>query len=175
MSFSPEIKASLSPRGFPSKGIIMCTYFHWFKRPLRSLTCESPIYLGLPAEIVKTFVRFRFGCSNLPIDKGRHQRISRCNRHCPACQSQMLCDEYHIIFECAALTELRIKYKCLFTLATQTMPSFMWQKNMLSVAKFVTEALNSVLNCWILNLHALVSQIGFRDDHLISQWCGWKM
>ena len=66
---------------------------------------------------------------------------------CPACQTDLLCDEFHIVYECAALSALRVKYHCLFTLATQDMSLFMWQSDLVSVAKFVSEALHLVLEC----------------------------
>lgn len=144
-AYSPAICASPSPRGFQSSGVILCTYFHWFRKPSRSFSRCMPIDLDLPAKVVRCFIRFRSGCSNLPIDLGRRNRVPRCNRFCPACSPNVLCDEYHVIFECEALTALRVKFRQLFTLGTATMQTFMWQKDIRRVAQFVTEALDIVL------------------------------
>ena len=83
--------------------------------------------------------------SGLPVDVGRAARVPRNQRHCLLCSSDALCDEHHIIFECPALSDLRVSYRQLFTLATATMSDFMWQKDTLLVAKFVSDALGMAL------------------------------
>jgi hypothetical protein len=52
---------------------------------------------------------------------------------------QSVCDEYHMVFECSALAPLREQFSALFTPATQSMLSFMWQENMCAVAAFVVQ------------------------------------
>ena len=106
----------------------------------------SPMHLTLPASIVRRFLRFRSGCSDLPIDRGRMGRVPRHLRICPACDDGLLCDEFHVIFECAALTSLRQEFRSLFTLSTITMSTFMWQQDTHMVARFVTQALNLILD-----------------------------
>ena len=105
-----------------------------------------PIHLNLPAKTVRSFIRFRSGCSGLPIDIGRSQNVPRHLRGCPTCHSDGLCDEYHLMFECPTLGSLRLKYRDLFTLRTQTMQTFMWQKETYLVARFVTQALAVLCN-----------------------------
>ena len=52
-----------------------------------------------------------------------------------------LCDEQHLVFECPALASLRHQYTCLFRPGTVTMQTFLWQKDIVLVAKFVFEAM----------------------------------
>lgn len=148
-AFLPSMVACENPRNFPSDGIILCTYLQWFRRPRPPtvvLSACDPIHLRLPAKLVRLFLRFRSGCSGLPVDVGRAARIPRNQRHCLLCTSESLCDERHLIFECSALSDLRVKYRQLFTLATATMSDFMWQKDTLLVAKFVSDALAMALS-----------------------------
>ena len=114
--------------------------------PSRAFSECFPVHLNLPAKTVRSFIRFRSGCSGLPIDKGRSQKVPRHHRVCQACHSGALCDEYHLIFKCPALTFLRVKYRDLVTLGTQTMKTFIWQRQTYLVAGFVTEALAVLCN-----------------------------
>ena len=45
-------------------------------------------------------------------------------------------DEMHLVFECAAMTDLRGQFPYIFQ-PHQTMQQFMWQSNLLQVAKFL--------------------------------------
>ena len=45
-------------------------------------------------------------------------------------------DEMHLVFECTAMTDLRGQFPDIFK-AQQTMQQFMWQPNLLQVAKFL--------------------------------------
>jgi len=84
------------------------------------------------------------GCSGLPIDTGRHTRFyptPRAQRRCLKCTAPSVCDEYHLVFECSALAPLRVQFSSLFTPATQSMLSFMWQKDSCAVVLFVASAL----------------------------------
>ena len=138
--FTPALQ-SIVPRQLFTPGIVLCTYFHWFRPPARKFASCSPISLPLPAKLVRTFLRFRSGCSGLPIDTGRVTRIPRAARVCLACLSGSLCDEQHLVFECPALASLRHQYTCLFRPGTVTMQTFLWQKDIVLVAKFVFEAM----------------------------------
>ena len=97
--------------------------------------------IPLSAKIVKSFLRFRSGCSGLPVDAGRFLGVPRQARVCPLCSSLDPCDEYHLVFDCSALADLRIRHGSLYTIGTLTMQRFMWQKDTKSVALFVFEAL----------------------------------
>ena len=93
-------------------------------------------------------MRFRSGCSDLPIDKGRHQRqkIPHAHRICVRCQSSAVCDEYHLILECPYMQPPGDEYYALFTPSTSTMVQFTWQKDSAAVAYFVVRCLRRMLS-----------------------------
>jgi hypothetical protein len=98
------------------------------------------LHLALPPSTLHLFFRFRSGCRGLPIDTGSRRRpfpIPRAKRFCLKYASQLDCDEFHVIFECTALAPIREQFSALFTLATQSMLGFMWQKDTFAVAAFV--------------------------------------
>lgn len=135
---------NLDPRTCPSQGVILCTYARWFQRPYGARARVPPLHLSLPPKMLRLFIRFRSGCSGLPIDTGRHARpisTPRQQRYCRKCAPQTVCDEYHLIFECPALAPLRTQFSSLFTPATQCMLGFMWQEDTIAVATFVAQAL----------------------------------
>lgn len=69
------------------------------------------------------------------------RRTSRAQRLCLMCDSQLPCDECHLVFECPAVQHLRDgRFKPLFTIATLTMVQFLWQKDIRLVAQFIYEA-----------------------------------
>ena len=140
---------NLDPRTCPSQGVIACTYARLFQRPTWARVKVPFIHLSLPPEAHRLFLRFRAGCSGLPIDTGRHRGpvIPRAQRRCLRCPSQSVCDEFHMIFECPALVPLRVQFSALFTPATQTMLGFMWQSDSYAVAMFVAQALRFMAAC----------------------------
>ena len=75
------------------------------------------------------------------MDAGRFLGVPRHARVCHLCASLDTCDEYHLVFDCGALADLRVRYAFLYTIGTLTMQEFMWQKDTKSVALFVHEAL----------------------------------
>ena len=46
----------------------------------------------------------------LPIETDRYKNIPRNERHCSLCREPVICDEFHIIFKCKNLVNLRKKY-----------------------------------------------------------------
>ena len=75
------------------------------------------------------------------MDAGSVLGVPRHARVCPLCTSLETWDEYHLVIDCGALAELRVRYGCLYTFVTLTMQDFMWQKDTKSVALSVFEAL----------------------------------
>ncbi len=142
-SFVPMPENS-NPRTCPSQGVIVCTYARWFQQPTWARNRAPLTSLSLPPDTLRLFLRFRSGCSGLPIDTGRHRRpfpIPRAQRFCAKCASQSVGDEFHVIFECPALAALRVQFSALFTPDTQSMLGFMWQKDTCAVAVFVARCL----------------------------------
>ena len=95
--------------------------------------------------LIRDFIRLRTGSHDLPVVKGRLQRIPRSLRICPKCGPAHVCDEYHLVFECAHLTRLRDKDSHLFGCHALTMKQFIWQTDTISVMKFISEALKQIM------------------------------
>ena len=108
---------------------------------------RSSLDIPLSAKIVKSFLRFRSGCSGLPVDASRFLGVPRDARVRHLCASLDSCDEYHLVFDCDALADLRVRYALLFIIGTLTMQESMWQKDTKSVALFVFEALQRYASC----------------------------
>ena len=137
----------VSPRTRPSQGSKLCTYTNWFAVP--SFAVSNLFQVKASASLLRGFLRFRCGCSNLPIDSGRTLQIARRCQSCPKCSSSSICDELYVIFECQALRGIRQKYSHLFTGQTLTMRQFKWQKDLLSVMHYVRESLQLLLS-WVV-------------------------
>ena len=60
--------------------------------------------------------------------------------------SGLVCDEYHLIFECQTLSQLRAKYCHLLTPHSSTLRQFMWQTDTQAVMLFVKEAFKILLS-----------------------------
>ena len=78
------------------------------------------------------FVEVSYG---LPKDIGSQSRVPRHQRVCQLCGTGFG-DEMHLVFECAAMADLRGQFPGIFQ-PHQTMQQFMWQPNMLQVVKFL--------------------------------------
>eukprot|EP00884_Botryococcus_braunii_P017108 jgi/Botrbrau1/4080/Bobra.152_3s0032.1 len=63
----------ISPRTCASPRALFCRYQRWFECPPHVPRRKSALKLHLPNGTLRTFMRFRIGCHDLPIDKGRQQ------------------------------------------------------------------------------------------------------
>ena len=152
----------ICPRTAPSQGARKCTYARWFRKPFWAGT--SPLTLPLTHAAMQRLLRFRTECHGLPKDIGSHRLSIHVPRHQRVCQ---LCgtgfgDEMHLVFECAAMADMRGQFPDIFQ-PHQTMQQFMWQPNMLQVAKF--------LDAGMKRLQTVDPNKGV--EHLISQ-AGWN-
>ena len=86
---------------------------------------------------MRVFLRFRMGCHGLPKDVGRRTATPRMQRVCQQCDLNEVGDEQHLIFACTAVQHVRDRYLGLFSESIHTMLDFMWQDNLVEVAKFV--------------------------------------
>ena len=123
----------ICPRTAPSQGAKRCTYGRWFRRPAWS--AASPLKLPLTHAAMQRFLRFRTGCHGLPKDIGSQTGVPRRQRLCQLCGADYG-DEMHLVFECHGLADLREQFASVFQ-ERQTMQQFMWQPDMLQVAKFL--------------------------------------
>ena len=64
----------------------------------------------LPDMYVISFMKFRCGNHNLPIEVGRRYNVPRNQRLCTKCNLSALGDEYHFFMECPHCNNLRTKY-----------------------------------------------------------------
>ncbi len=55
------------------------------------------------------------------------------------CPLQEVGDERHLVFTCPALDHIRLRYRHLFTSRTDTMVQFLWQDDLLAVARFIAD------------------------------------
>ena len=123
----------ICPRTAPSQGARHCTYERWFRKP--SWAGASPLTLPLTHAAMQQFLRFRTGCHGLPKNFGSQSGVPRHQRVCQLCGTGFG-DEMHLVFECAAMADLRGQFPDIFQ-PYQTMQQFMWQPNLLQVAKFL--------------------------------------
>ena len=133
------------PRTCPSVGARLCTYAAWFARPPHK-HARSLLDLPLSSRCMQTLFRFRMGVHRLPKDEGSWSRVPRHERLCLLCNLGSLCDEKHVVFECSALQGLRDEYASLFS-DVCTMKQFLWQDDLVSVAKFIHASLDKMFSC----------------------------
>ena len=133
------------PRTCPSVGARLCTYAAWFARPPHK-HARSLLDLPLSSRCMQTLFRFRMGVHRLPKDEGSWNRVPRHERLCLLCNLGSLCDEKHVVFECSALQGLRDEYASLFS-DVCTMKQFLWQDDLVSVAKFIHACLDKMFSC----------------------------
>ena len=99
----------------------------------------SVIDCSLPVQRLVPFLRFRCGCHSLPSNTGRLRGVPRPQRLCSQCGS-LFGDEFHLVFECPALANLRLQYQHLFA-SVATMRQFLWQQDLVGVVHYVNSAL----------------------------------
>ena len=134
----------ICPRTCPSKKARCCTYFRWFARP-PDRHARSLLDIPVSAACMKGLLRFRMGCHRLPRDEGSWTRphVSRLQRVCQLCTTGALGDERHVIFECPELQDIRAQWPHLFK-GPETMKGFLWQDDLIGVAKFVNMCLRKM-------------------------------
>ena len=94
----------ICPRTAPSQGARKCTYARWFRKPFWAGT--SPLTLPRTHAAMQRLLRFRTGCHGLPKDVGSQSGVPRHQRVCQLCGTGFG-DEMHLVFECAAMADLR--------------------------------------------------------------------
>ena len=128
----------------PSQKARCCTYSRWFARPLGK-HARSLLDIPVSAACMKGLLRFRMGCHRLPRDEGSWARpnVPRLQRVCRLCTASTLGDEKHLVFECPELRCFREQWPHLSE-GPQTMLAFMWQDDLIGVAKFVNACLQKM-------------------------------
>ena len=127
----------ICPRTCPSQNATLCTYLRWFAKPSGVRRSKSLLQLPISSRCMSVFLRFRMGCHSLPIVRVRRSGVPRHLWLCSYCASHSVGDERHFVFDCVALQPIRVMYLDLFGPAMVTMQQFMWQDNLVRVARFV--------------------------------------
>ena len=83
---------------------------------------------------------------DINVDSGRSSGVQRSQRLCLKCNTGLPCDEYHLVFECQALHQLRADYSHLFSGQADTMRQFLWQTDIKAVMLLVRKALACLLS-----------------------------
>ena len=113
------------------------TYYSLFK-PFKGSISLRAVPPTVRFSDLATLMRFRSGCHDLLVEQGRWHNVPRPDRLCTLCRTAVQ-DEHHITFDCAALSDLRRKFACLFR--HSTMRSF-YNYNMIGpLAAFLRECL----------------------------------
>ena len=64
----------------------------------------------LPEHFKKVLLQFRIGSHKLPVNNRKHFNVSRADRHRMQCDTSLMGDEIHFLYECTTLNNSRVKY-----------------------------------------------------------------
>ena len=99
----------------------------------------SPATAAIECPLHEGFPTFSTGVSWFTKDIGRRSAVPRMQRVCQKCTLNEIGDEKHLIFACPAVHHVRDRYAGLFSESVHTMLDFMWQDDLVEVAKFVMD------------------------------------
>jgi len=126
------------PRVFQGKGVSLCRYHNWMGSPSPAREGSDPtgyLRVYLPVNQLRMVAKFRLCCWPLEVNKGHH-RPREC-RTCQVCTSGKVEDEYHVLMECEAYTELRNRF--LINVEDTDMRKVFLNTNPRKIATFLTE------------------------------------
>ena len=101
----------------------------------------------IPTKFCVTLSKFRMSNHKLKIEVGRWANTPRNERLCDICETQSLGDEFHFLFECSKLNNLRQLYLPNYALSrpnTLKLKKLMSSRNttvLINLAKFISEGL----------------------------------
>ena len=81
-----------------------------FYKNYKANIVREPFIAQLPERFAIALVKFRCNNHKLPIEQGRKLGIPREERLCRKCDLNVIGDEFHLIMECPAVLEKRIRY-----------------------------------------------------------------
>ena len=82
---------------------------HNYKLYKTKFECEKYL-ISLPNDHRIILCKFRTTNHKLAVELGRYSNVLRCQRFCNICNVDTLGDEFHFIFECPALNDIRLTY-----------------------------------------------------------------
>jgi hypothetical protein len=136
----------MSPRLCTGERARFCRSLRWFARPPHAPHPRCVYRAHIPPRTLKTFIKFRLGCHELPVAVGRLQNVPRSARLCTRCSTGIVGDEHHLLFTCPAVEHVRRQFPQLFQNGSQSVQAFMWQRDLVNVATFVALALDAYKN-----------------------------
>ena len=101
----------------------------------------------LPRYLVFSMAEFRIGSPSLDCNNRRNLQFPRHERLCTKCNRQEVCDEFHFLFQCSLLDEIRLAYIPRYyrirpnAFKMETLLSTNQRAVLLKVAKFVFKGL----------------------------------
>ena len=137
----------ICPRTCTSSSVL-CSYWRWFARSNTNARRGSARELyrqRLSPSRLRRFLRFRLSCTLLPVMTGRRRATPsrRMDRHCNQCDLGIVGDQRHVVFECTAVQDIRLRYLWLFAgNPSECMHQFMTQQDEKSVMNFIVDCLN---------------------------------
>ena len=132
----------VSPRTALSKRAKLCTFFGCCD-PGQLKTVP---YLEIPMPIsgLRLLMQFRMGSGALPVEQGRLARpaIPRHLPRCTLCETSLLGDERHFVFDCPHFAHIRRQFRSLYQDADGAMQWCVWHKDQKAVCHCLAAILN---------------------------------
>jgi len=97
---------SVCPRTCQSEGAAKCTYRRWFARTPRQQERLQIFRQRHSPRRIGNYLRFRLGCSTLPVVMGRRDSAPRHLRHCQQCGTAAVGDENSSAQQCSTFASI---------------------------------------------------------------------
>ena len=118
-------------------------HIFWLLRPGQLKTVP---YLEIPMPIsgLRLLMQFRMGSGALPVEQGRLARpaIPRHLPRCTMCETSLLGDERHFVFDCPHFAHIRRQFRSLYQDADGAMQWCVWHKDQKAVCHCLAAILN---------------------------------
>ena len=116
------------PRLASSAGVKLGTYHRWFGQP-QNAACPSYWESPMGHAKLHRILRFRMRSHQLSVEEGRHFNLPRASRVCNLCDTDALGDERHMLLECPALADFRLRFASLLLSCSSVMRRLLWAKD----------------------------------------------
>ena len=99
--------------------IIMCMY-----KLYKYVHCCELYINELPEYLKLAMFQFRIGSRHLPTNNYTNSDVTTTSKMCTACNKSVTGDEFHFLFKCEKLKDIRLKYLPVSTVRPLTMHAF---------------------------------------------------